>query len=166
MPKKNIHMLRLVKDDLGLKVPGVYWIPCECRKVYVGQTGRSIETRCKEHMRHICLDHPEKSVVAEHSVNAGHQIDFSNITILDKTSGYMDRIMKEAIHIRLNKENFNRDNGFNLSRAWFPITRMLGSQKAEPGKASNDLMENPQWLMDSPENGVLTGINRRTGLST
>jgi hypothetical protein len=43
---------------------------------------------------------------------------------------------------------------------------MLASQKAEPGKESNELMENPQWLMDSPENGALTGINRRTGLST
>jgi hypothetical protein len=49
------------------------------------------------------------------------------ITILDRTSGYMDRIVKEVIHMRLNKKNFNRDNGFNLSRAWFPITRMLAS---------------------------------------
>jgi hypothetical protein len=136
-------MLRSVKDDLGLKVPGVYRISCECGKVYVGQTGRSIETRCKEHMKHIRLDQPEKSAVAEHSANTGHQIDFSNITILDRTSGYMDRIVKEAIHIRLNKENFNRDNGFNLRRAWFPITRMLASQKAEPGKESNDLTGKP-----------------------
>jgi branched-subunit amino acid aminotransferase/4-amino-4-deoxychorismate lyase len=44
---------------------------------------------------------------------------------------------------------------------------MLASQKAEPGKESNDLMEKKnQWLTDAPENGVLTGINRRTGLST
>jgi hypothetical protein len=57
--KKNIHMLRPVKDDLGLKVPGVYRIPCECGEVYVGQTGRSVEARCKEHMRHICLEQPE-----------------------------------------------------------------------------------------------------------
>jgi hypothetical protein len=46
--------------------------------------------RCKEHMRHIRLDQLEKSTVAEHSVNTGHQIDFSNITILDRTLGYMD----------------------------------------------------------------------------
>jgi hypothetical protein len=41
----------------------------------------------------------------------------------------MDRIVKEAIHIRLNRKNFNRDNDFNLSRAWFPITRMLANQR-------------------------------------
>jgi hypothetical protein len=98
-------------------------------------------------MRHICLDKPEKSVVAEHSVNTGH---FSNITILDRTSGYMDQIVKEAIRIRLNRENFNRDNGFNLSRAWFPITRMLASQKAEPGKESNDLTGKPPVANGQP----------------
>jgi len=65
-------MLRTVKDDLGLKEPGAYHIPCECGKVYVGQTRRSIEARCKEHMRYIYLNQLEKSVMAEH-INAGHQ---------------------------------------------------------------------------------------------
>jgi hypothetical protein len=51
----------------------------------------------------------------------------------------MERIVKEAVHIRLNRENFSRDNGFNLSRSWFPITTMLASQKAETGKESFDL---------------------------
>jgi hypothetical protein len=32
--KKNIHMLRPVKDDLGLNVSGVYRIPCECGDLY------------------------------------------------------------------------------------------------------------------------------------
>jgi hypothetical protein len=41
--KKNIYMLRPVKDDLGPKVPGVDRLPCECGEVYVGPTGRSIE---------------------------------------------------------------------------------------------------------------------------
>jgi hypothetical protein len=51
--RKNIYMLRPVKDDLGLKVPGMYWIPCECSRVYIGQTGRSTEARHKEHTRHV-----------------------------------------------------------------------------------------------------------------
>jgi hypothetical protein len=109
-------LLRTVKDDLGLKIPGVYGIPCECGKVYIGQTGSSIEARCKEHMRHIWLDQPEKSAVAEHSVNTRHQIDFSNITILDRTSGYMDRVVKKDIHIRSNRKNFNRDMASILAK--------------------------------------------------
>jgi hypothetical protein len=46
-PRKISGFLRPVKGDLGLKTAGVYSIPCECGKVYVGQTGRSIETELK-----------------------------------------------------------------------------------------------------------------------
>jgi excinuclease UvrABC helicase subunit UvrB len=63
--------------------------------------------------------------VAEHSIEAGHNIDFNNIMILDKVTRYMDRIVKEAIEIRLHPNNFNRDGGFNFSRAWQPVTNML-----------------------------------------
>lgn len=38
-------LMRLVKDPLGLHVPGVYQIPCACGKVFVGQTGRTITIR-------------------------------------------------------------------------------------------------------------------------
>jgi hypothetical protein len=90
-------MLMPVKDDLGLKVPGVYRIPCECDKVYIGQTGRSIEARCKEHMRHVCLKQPDMSAVVEQNFNTGHHIDFSSTSMLDKTTGYMDHLVKGAL---------------------------------------------------------------------
>jgi hypothetical protein len=31
---KNIHMLRPAKDDMGLKIPGIYQIPRESSEVY------------------------------------------------------------------------------------------------------------------------------------
>jgi hypothetical protein len=50
LPPRNIaNFLRPMKDDLGLKTPGVYSILCECGQVYIGQTGRSIDTTIKEH---------------------------------------------------------------------------------------------------------------------
>jgi hypothetical protein len=134
--KKNRQLLRTVKDNLGLKIPGVYHIPCECGKVYIGQTGRSIEARCKEHMRHIWLNQPEKSAVVEHSINTGHQIDFNSISVLDRASEYMDHLIKEAIQIRLNHKNFNRDSGFKLSWAWNPVTKLLFKRDTDPGKAA------------------------------
>ncbi|XP_023310001.1 uncharacterized protein LOC108904855 [Anoplophora glabripennis] len=36
-----------------LQGPGVYNIPCSCGKVYIGQTGRHINTRLKEHKSHL-----------------------------------------------------------------------------------------------------------------
>jgi hypothetical protein len=42
---KLFSLLRPVKDHLGLRTPGVYRIPCECGRVYIGQTGRSVDIR-------------------------------------------------------------------------------------------------------------------------
>jgi hypothetical protein len=35
--KKNMHMLRPVKEKLGLKVTGIYCVLCKYGKAYVGQ---------------------------------------------------------------------------------------------------------------------------------
>jgi hypothetical protein len=66
--------------------------------------GRTIETRCKEHVRYIGQSQLEKSVVAEHSLETEHSINFRSTSILDKTPGYMDCLKKEAIEIRLHHQ--------------------------------------------------------------
>jgi predicted GIY-YIG superfamily endonuclease len=131
IPAKNIHLLRPVKDKLGLKAAGIYCIPCECGKVYVGQTGRTIKARLKEHRRHVCLNQPEKSAVAEHSITS-HHINFDGTTKLGKATKYMDRVVKEAIEIWLHPDNFKRDDGFNLSHTWRPIINMLQPPRSAP----------------------------------
>jgi hypothetical protein len=118
--RKTNTMLRPVKDSLEWNVPGIYRIPCECGKVYVGQTGRTITVRCKEREHHIRLCQPEKSAVAEHCPETGHRIEFEEVTILTQSAEYMDRLVKEAIEIWLHPDNFNRDNGFILRHAWYP----------------------------------------------
>jgi hypothetical protein len=134
LERENFSFMRTVKDKLDLKVAGIYCVPCECGKVYIGQTGGTIEARCKEHMRHIRLGQPEKSAVAEHRFHSGHNIDFSSVSILNKVTGFMDRIIKEAIEIRLHPRNFNTDGGFTLSCAWYPVLNMLqGNMSHIPG---------------------------------
>jgi hypothetical protein len=71
-PRKVFSYLSPVKDALGLRTPGIYRIPRECGRVYIGQSGRSIQIRIKEHNRHIRLAQPDKSAVAEHSINHDH----------------------------------------------------------------------------------------------
>jgi hypothetical protein len=47
LPRKIYSYLPPVKDALGLKMPVVYSIPCECGKVYIGQSGQSTKIRIK-----------------------------------------------------------------------------------------------------------------------
>jgi predicted GIY-YIG superfamily endonuclease len=124
-PRKLCSFLHPIKDHQAQKTPGIYSIPCECGKVYIGQTGCSIEMRLKEHHRHICLQHPEKSAVAEHSINLSHQIQLHNTSILANKSRYMDQTVREVIDLHPN--NINREDGFSLSRSWKPNKNMTPS---------------------------------------
>jgi hypothetical protein len=42
-PRKMSGFLRSVKNDLALKMLGVYSIPCECGQAYIGQTDRPFD---------------------------------------------------------------------------------------------------------------------------
>jgi hypothetical protein len=121
-----------VKDDLGLKTPGVYSVPCECGQVYTRKTGRSIETRVKEHQCHICLQHPDESAVAEHSINLDHRIQLQDTTILSTKSRYMERMIREANEIELRPNNMNREDGLRLSRSWKPFIPSLKGCRKHP----------------------------------
>jgi hypothetical protein len=45
-PKKIFSYLPLVKDALRLRTPGIYSIPCECDRIYIGQSSKSVQTGC------------------------------------------------------------------------------------------------------------------------
>jgi hypothetical protein len=40
-PRKIFSYFPPVKDAVGLRTPGVYSIPCECGRVYIGQRQRT-----------------------------------------------------------------------------------------------------------------------------
>jgi hypothetical protein len=100
--------------------------PCECGRVYIGQTGPSVDIRLKEHQRHIRLEHPDKSAVTEHSIDQGHRIQFHNSSILSTTTRYMNRFVREAIEIELHPYNLNGEGGLCFNKSWKPL---IGSLK-------------------------------------
>ena len=125
---KQIH--RPVKDEQGLEPPGVYEIPCECGQVYIGQTGRTASERVSEHERNLRMQCFDKSAVAQHALENYHHIIFDEARLIDIATNYWDRIRREAIEINLQPNNFNRDSGLHISKAWDPAISALRRLRA------------------------------------
>ena len=62
----------------------VYRIPCECGKVFNGETGRSMHERIKEHDRDIQLACTQTSTVSEHAHKTGHYPLWNEVKFIDQ----------------------------------------------------------------------------------
>ena len=85
----------------------VYRIPRECGKVYIGETGRPMQDKIKEHDRGIRLARTETSAVSEHAHNTGHKPLWNEVKFIERDPYYYTRRVKEAIHIRPHPININ-----------------------------------------------------------
>ena len=101
----------------------VYRIPCECGKVFIGETGRSMQERIKEHDKDIRLARTQTSAVSEHANKSGHHPLWNEVKFIDRDSHWYTRRVKEAIHIRLHPDNISRDNGIEIPEAWIPTIK-------------------------------------------
>jgi len=81
----------------------VYGIPCsDCKGIYIGQTGRPLMDRLKEHKRAIKKGDCQNAC-AKHVTQQGHTMNFNDVRIVHKEKNTSTRLALEAFTIAANK---------------------------------------------------------------
>ena len=96
------------------------WIPCECGKAYISETGRSIRTSVKEHYGDIQLDRMQNSTLAQHSHGTKHPIKIEDMKVLAHADNLSSRRIRGAIEIVKHPNCLNRDDGLTIGMPWLP----------------------------------------------
>jgi len=115
----------------------IYRIPCKnCHSSYVGETGRKLGLRMKEHRKEVdsftagtqtrasqvrdsSVTHNHKSAITDHAVEQNHVIDWDRVEVVIRETHRQTRWIKEAFWIRKTPTCMNRDAGsYQLSYTW------------------------------------------------
>ena len=90
----------------------VYQVPCaSCPASYVGQTGRCLGKRMKEHRKAVESGDCANSALAEHAWSHHHPVDWDKVRVLEQQPRLYHRLTLESIHIRSHPHILNRNNG-------------------------------------------------------
>ena len=90
----------------------VYQVPCaNCPAAYVGQTGRQLHQRLREHRWAVESGDCANSALAEHAWGCRHPFDWDCVRVLDCHPHLHQRLTLESVHIRSQSKPVNRDLG-------------------------------------------------------
>jgi hypothetical protein len=76
--------------------------------------------------------------VAEHGLESGHRIEFYETEVVAETSGYMNRLVEEAMDIKLHRDNINTEEGFKLGEAWTASNSLLRQCNTHTSRKSKE----------------------------
>ena len=98
------------------KIGVVYCIECQdCDKIYIGQTGKQIDIRMKQHKKNTQSNDDKSSKLVQHCQTMKHTFNFDEPNILAFESNERKRQIKETFltkkfaHWALNEISFNNN---------------------------------------------------------
>ena len=97
----------------------VYMIPCECGRVYVGETGRTLKQRITEHKRAV-KNADSNNGLAVHVAGTGHTIHWDEAEVVWREEQWTKRKIKESLTIKAHANNLNLDTGASIDPNWNP----------------------------------------------
>jgi predicted GIY-YIG superfamily endonuclease len=108
----------------------VYSIPCECGRRYIGETGRPLSVRLREHRHNLKEGHLETSKLAQHAFEEGHKVDWDEARILEIESNSRYRKYKESAHMACLINPISQPS-LDISPIWIPVisNEVMNSQR-------------------------------------
>jgi predicted GIY-YIG superfamily endonuclease len=76
-----------------------YSIPCECGRIYIGETGRPLAVRLREHKHNFKEGLIEKSKLAQHAYEEDRKVMWDEARVLEVESNSRYRKYKESAHM-------------------------------------------------------------------
>lgn len=121
------------KTPQGKRSSVVYRIQCECQKCYIGETMQYLDKRMQQH-RYDCRNNrmhiEDKTALAKHHFQTGHQFKFNEVTIIDSEPQLYRRKVSEMIHISLNDTvNIKTDTTDGLSGIYNNILQIYKTNR-------------------------------------
>ena len=87
----------------------------DCDEEYIGDSSRVFGEKFKEHQK-------APSTISDHFNTTGHNTTIHNFSIVGREDQNLNRVMKEALFIRVNNPSLNRNIGkFHLPHIWDEI---------------------------------------------
>lgn len=115
--------VRALKDPLSRQTNTdvIYRIDCtNCNASYVGQTGRQLRTRIKEHQQG--NQNNANTVIGDHRTVNGHEFNWDGVRILDVERSWHKRLISEMIHIKKQSLSVNaQSDTVLLDSIYLPI---------------------------------------------
>ncbi|XP_062539001.1 uncharacterized protein LOC134207295 [Armigeres subalbatus] len=152
-PKNKIKnsIFSKLKDSVppGQQKNVVYSVPCGTGdgKVYIGQTGRKLDTRISEHKNDVKRK-DNRTGLTQHTLFDGHNFNFDKTKIIERIDDQESRMTAETFHIKLagehNTVNFQRECGMFNTDYNALVVKLRDLTNDERRRREKDRRQTPQ----------------------